>query len=102
MQSSTATATPAQLAEARKVLALFSTQLISYRRGSTEDRAEARRILADAIATNGAGEWGMGDAIHDARHYLGLDCRECGEELVEEHELREGYCSRECYEAGGC
>lgn len=100
MTTSTVTATPAQLEEARKVLALFSTQLLSYRRGTTEDRAKARGILAEAIEANGAGEWDLGDAIHEARYYLGLTCFECGT-LLEEDLLRIGSCSRECYEEGG-
>ncbi len=100
MTTSTVTATPAQLEEARKVLALFSTQLLSYRRGTTEERAESKRVLAEAIAANGAGEWDLGDAIHEARYYLGLTCFECGT-LLEEDLLRIGSCSRECYEEGG-
>lgn len=100
MSNATATATPEQLRTARKVLALFSTQILSYRRGTTEERAEARRVLAEAIAANGAGEWDLGDAIHEARYYLGLTCLECGAEL-EEDLLRIGSCSRECYEEGG-
>ena len=100
MLTPTVTATPAQLEEARKVLALFATQLLSYRRGTTEERAESKRVLAEAIAANGAGEWDLGDAIHEARYYLGLTCFECGT-LLEEDLMRIGSCSRECYEEGG-
>lgn len=101
MNTSTVTATPAQLEEARKVLALFATQLLSYRRGTTEDRAEARRVLADAIEANGAGEMDLGDAMHEARYYLGATCLECATVLDDSEQMRHGHCSRECYEAGG-
>lgn len=100
MSNATSTATPEQVSDARKVLALFATQLLSYRRGTTEERAESKRVLAEAIAANGAGEWDLGDAIHEARYYLGLTCFECGT-LLEEDLLRIGSCSRECYEEGG-
>ena len=102
MTNATATATPEQLRAARELLALFSDPKHRHSRGTTAERAEPQRVLAAAIQTNGAGEWDMGDAIHDARYYLALDCRECGEELTEEYQLREGYCSRGCFEAGGC
>lgn len=101
MLTSTVTATPAQLEEARKVLALFSTQLLSYRRGTSEDRTKARGILADAIEANGAGEWDLGDAMHEARYYLGVTCLECSTVLADDAQMRHGHCSRECYEAGG-
>jgi hypothetical protein len=99
--NNTTHATAEQLAEAQKLLAMFSTTKDSTLRGTSAERAEHRRVLAEAIQTQGEGEWDMGDAIHDARYYLALDCRECGEELTEEGQLREGYCSRECYEEGG-
>lgn len=95
-------ATPEQLREARKLLALFTNPDHRYHRGTTAERTEHQRVLAQAIETNGAGEWDMGDAIVDARYYLALDCRECGEELTEDYQLREGYCSRGCWVAGGC
>lgn len=100
--NTTTQATPEQLREARELLALFTSHEHRYRRGTPAERTEHQRVLADAIVTEGAGEWDMGDAIGDARYYLALDCCECGEELTEEGQLREGYCSRECYEAGGC
>ena len=101
MTTSSVTATPAQLEEARKLLVLFSSQPLSYRRGAADDRANARGVLVGAIAANGAGEWDMGDAIHEARYYLGLTCLECSAVLEDSEQMRHGYCSRECYVAGG-
>jgi hypothetical protein len=102
MPQTIATATPEQLSAARELLALFTSPKHTYRRGTAAEHVEHQRILVDAIETSGAGEWDMGDAIRDARYYLALDCRECGEELTEDYQLREGYCSRECWVAGGC
>jgi len=95
-------ATPEQLREATRLLALFNDPDYTYHNGTKAEREEHKRILAETIQAKGMGEWDMGDAIHEARYFLAIDCQECGEELTEDYQLREGYCSRECWVAAGC
>lgn len=99
MPNATSLATPEQLRQAAELLALFTDPKHPHRRGPAAEVEQARLALAAEIETQDAD--GLHDTIYEASYHLGLFCRECGDELLEDHELREGYCTRECYEAGG-